>query len=84
MPSLVPTELAAPLAGNEEARAEYLRRIPLGRLGTVEDVASLVAFLLSYEAAWITGTCIRIDGGHTIPQRPDLVDMLRKILPEER
>ena len=45
MPSLVPTDLAAPLAGNEEIRAEYLRLIPVGRLGTPADVAAAVALL---------------------------------------
>jgi NAD(P)-dependent dehydrogenase (short-subunit alcohol dehydrogenase family) len=84
MPSLVPTELAAPLAGNEDVRAEYLTRIPLGRLGTVEDVAAVVAFLLSDEASWITGQCIGVDGGHTIRQGPDIVRLLRQLLPEER
>ncbi len=84
MPSLVPTDLAAPLAGNEEIRAEYLRLIPAGRLGTPEDIAKAVAFLLSDEAAWLTGQCIGVDGGHTIRKGPDLVPQLRQILPDER
>lgn len=84
MPGLVPTDLAAPLAGSDEARAEYHRLMPVSRLGTTQDVAALVAFLLSDEASWITGQCIGVDGGHTVRKGPDLVPLLRGILPEER
>jgi len=52
----------------EEAVEAYWiprRPIPVGRLGTPEDFAGLVAFLCSDHAAWITGTCINVDGGWT-------------------
>jgi NAD(P)-dependent dehydrogenase (short-subunit alcohol dehydrogenase family) len=39
--------------------------IPLGRIGAPEDVAELIAFLVSDRASWITGTNIVIDGGET-------------------
>ncbi len=45
--------------------------IPLGRAGTGEDVAALVAFLCSAQGAWITGQNIYVDGGHgATPRRP--------------
>jgi NAD(P)-dependent dehydrogenase (short-subunit alcohol dehydrogenase family) len=84
MPSLVPTELTQLMVANREVTEEYLRRIPVGRLGTPEDVAALVSFLLSEEAAWISGQVIGVDGGHTIRQGPDLVPVFAEVLPTER
>jgi NAD(P)-dependent dehydrogenase (short-subunit alcohol dehydrogenase family) len=84
MPSLVPTELTGMMVGNQQVVEEYLRRMPVARLGTPEDVAAIVAFLLADEAGWITGQVIGVDGGHTIRQGPDLVPMFSAVLPAER
>ena len=84
LPGLVPTDLAAPLVSNGDAVAEYLRRMPISRLGRPEDVGALAAFLLSDGAEWITGQCIGVDGGHTLRQGPDLVPLFRTFFPEER
>ncbi len=45
--------------------AEHLSRIPAGRLGEPDEVAALVAFLCSREAAYLTGSAIAVDGGRT-------------------
>lgn len=45
-----------------------LRAIPLGRLGTPEDVAHAILFLASNEASFITGQSLIIDGGQTLPE----------------
>jgi len=84
LPSLVPTDMAAPLVDAEASVAEYLRLMPIRRLGSTDDVGALVAFLLSGEAGWITGQCIPVDGGHTLRQGPDLVPFIRQFLPDER
>jgi len=84
MPGLVPTDLAAPLTGSDLAVEDYLRCMPISRLGTPEDVAALVAFLASDEAGWITGQVIGVDGGHTIRRGPELVPLFRQFLPTER
>ncbi|MCP3987160.1 MAG: SDR family oxidoreductase [bacterium] len=85
LPGLVATELAAALVENPDAVAEYRRRMPISRLGRPEDVANLVAFLLSDASSWITGQCIGVDGGHTLRQGPDLVEpFFAKIIPEQR
>ena len=83
MPGLVKTDLAQPLWSNEAVVEEYKRRMPISRIGEPDDVAGLVAYLLSDAAGWITGQCIGVDGGHTIRQGPDLVEPLfRHFLPQ--
>ena len=60
-PGFVPTDLTNGLP--EELREGSLKMIPLGRWGTVEDVAHAVVFLASDEAAYITGQVLSVDGG---------------------
>jgi 3-oxoacyl-[acyl-carrier protein] reductase len=53
-------------AGGEDAkemRAALLNEVPMRRIGTVEDVAGLVAFLVSPRGSYITGTAVQVDGG---------------------
>lgn len=45
--------------------AETVRAIPMGRYGTVEEIAKTVSFLLSDESSYITGQNLRVDGGIT-------------------
>jgi NAD(P)-dependent dehydrogenase (short-subunit alcohol dehydrogenase family) len=71
-PSLVPTELAAPLEQDPQVLADYLAQMPLGRTGEPDDVAALVRFLAGPESSWITGQCVAVDGGHTLRRGPDV------------
>jgi glucose 1-dehydrogenase len=48
---------------NEEELAERGRGLPLGRIGTIEDIGSGVAYLVSDEASYVTGATLIIDGG---------------------
>jgi len=49
-----------------EQNAERLTRVPMARMGTADEVAQLVLFLLSDESGYITGAEVAIDGGATI------------------
>jgi len=60
-PGFIETEMTADLP--EALRQEYLRLIPVGRMGTAEEVAWLVAFLCGPKAGYITGQVIGINGG---------------------
>jgi 3-oxoacyl-[acyl-carrier protein] reductase len=63
-PGFIQTKMTDAL--NEDQRNELSKNIPLGRLGTAEDVAKVVAFLCSSDADYITGQVIAIDGGMTM------------------
>jgi NAD(P)-dependent dehydrogenase (short-subunit alcohol dehydrogenase family) len=64
-PSLIETDLLKQRYPDPDQRAQLARGVPLGRLGQSEDVAHLVCFLLSDQAAYITGQSIFVDGGRT-------------------
>lgn len=60
-PGLIETDMTRELTG--ASREDWAGRIPLGRLGTPEDVAHAVCFLASDEAAYITGHVLAVNGG---------------------
>lgn len=63
------TALSAEFAGGSntaEIRAKFQASVPLGRLSTTLDIANAALFLASDEAAFITGTCLEVDGGRCV------------------
>ncbi|MFI9831496.1 SDR family NAD(P)-dependent oxidoreductase [Streptomyces sp. NPDC051913] len=62
-PGFIETEMTA--TATDAFRTATLRETPLGRSGTVDDIAPLVVFLISDESSFITGADIPVDGGLT-------------------
>jgi NAD(P)-dependent dehydrogenase (short-subunit alcohol dehydrogenase family) len=65
-PGLVDTPMAAPLMANPDMLQPILAQYAIRRAGTPEEVANLVLYLASDEAAWVTGATFPIDGGMTV------------------
>jgi NAD(P)-dependent dehydrogenase (short-subunit alcohol dehydrogenase family) len=63
-PSVIKTKFSGPLYEGRED--EVAGAFPLGRLGVPDDISGVVAFLLSRDAAWLTGQVIVVDGGVTL------------------
>jgi 3-oxoacyl-[acyl-carrier protein] reductase len=60
-PGLIDTDMTRALT--DSVRSEWVSKVPLGRFGTAEDVASAVCFLASDEASYITGQVLGVNGG---------------------
>ena len=60
-PGFIQTDMTAKLS--DEVKSEMLKFVPLGKLGTVQDVANLALFLASDSSSYITGQVIQVDGG---------------------
>ena len=62
-PGLVATPLTARITGNEAALKGSIGMHALGRVGSGDDVAGAIAWLLNHENSWITGQVVGVDGG---------------------
>ncbi|MDH4185946.1 MAG: SDR family oxidoreductase [Nitrospira sp.] len=65
-PGLIDTPMAAPLMSSPEQLDPILTRYPIRRVGKPEEVAHMILYLASDEAAWVTGGTFPVDGGITI------------------
>jgi NAD(P)-dependent dehydrogenase (short-subunit alcohol dehydrogenase family) len=70
-PGIIDNELMAAITSGGPVLDSYLREIPLGRVGTVDDVGALARFLIGPESAWVTGQCIGVDGGQMLRKGAD-------------
>lgn len=64
-PGYIETPMLLPQGSPESMRAGFEKKAPIGRLGRPEDIANMVRFLLSEQAAFITGSAMVVDGGVT-------------------
>ncbi len=71
-PGVVATPLMDPILSEPAVRAEFLEHIPLGRVAEPLEIASVVAFLLSDDARYITGQTLIADGGMTLREHARL------------
>lgn len=65
-PGFIETRLTNPLIENEGALREYVKTIPMGRVGQPEEIADTALFLASDESRYMTGHCLVVDGGQLI------------------
>ena len=62
-PGIIETSMTAPALSNPDTMADWMRRIPLKRLGQPEDVGEVVRWLVSDESRYVTGDMVFVDGG---------------------
>jgi NAD(P)-dependent dehydrogenase (short-subunit alcohol dehydrogenase family) len=79
-PGLVETDLAAPLLDERAVSDDYRQQMPLGRVGTPDDIGAAVRWLAGPESSWVTGQCLAIDGGHTLRRGPNVEPMMTSLL----
>jgi NAD(P)-dependent dehydrogenase (short-subunit alcohol dehydrogenase family) len=70
-PGIIDDELMSFITGGGPLLDNYLEQMPLGRVGTVEDVASAVRYLLGPESSFVTGETLGVDGGHHLRRGAD-------------
>jgi meso-butanediol dehydrogenase/(S,S)-butanediol dehydrogenase/diacetyl reductase len=76
-PSLTSTEATADIEKSEAVMAAFRERLPIGRAATPDDIAGVIAFLASEDAAFINGVILPVDGGlHASNGQPNFLSLL--------
>ena len=70
-PGIIDDELMSFITAGGPLLDDYLAQMPLGRVGTVEDVAGAVRYLLGPESSFVTGETLGVDGGHHLRRGAD-------------
>jgi 3-oxoacyl-[acyl-carrier protein] reductase len=73
LPGVVRTPLMAPMLDRPEVAAAFIANTPLGRIAEGDDIAAVVAFLVSGSARWVTGVALPVDGGMSLREHPQLL-----------
>jgi NAD(P)-dependent dehydrogenase (short-subunit alcohol dehydrogenase family) len=70
-PGIIDDELMSFITSGGPLLDNYIEQMPLGRVGTVEDVASAVRYLIGPESSFVTGETLGVDGGHHLRRGAD-------------
>jgi NAD(P)-dependent dehydrogenase (short-subunit alcohol dehydrogenase family) len=70
-PGIIDDELMSFITAGGPLLDDYLAQMPLGRVGTVEDVAAAVRYLIGPESSFVTGETLGVDGGHHLRRGAD-------------
>jgi NAD(P)-dependent dehydrogenase (short-subunit alcohol dehydrogenase family) len=70
-PGIIDDELMSFITGGGPLLDNYLDQMPLGRVGTVTDVARAVRYLIGPESSFVTGETLGVDGGHHLRRGAD-------------
>jgi NAD(P)-dependent dehydrogenase (short-subunit alcohol dehydrogenase family) len=70
-PGIIDDELMSFITAGGPLLDDYLTQMPLGRVGTVEDVAAAVRYLMGPESSFVTGETLGVDGGHHLRRGAD-------------
>jgi NAD(P)-dependent dehydrogenase (short-subunit alcohol dehydrogenase family) len=81
LPGVVSTPLMAPMLERPGVTEAFVDQTPLGRIAEGEDVADVVAFLASRAARWVTGVSLPVDGGMSLREHPELLEIPQHISP---
>jgi glucose 1-dehydrogenase len=65
-PGAIQTEMNEELKENKDELQKVLDRIPIGRIGSADEIANVVEFIASDKASYVTGTTFLVDGGMTL------------------
>ena len=65
-PGAIQTEMNEELNENKNELQKTLKRIPIGRIGSADEIANVVEFIASDKASYVTGTTFLVDGGMTL------------------
>jgi NAD(P)-dependent dehydrogenase (short-subunit alcohol dehydrogenase family) len=74
-PGLVETPLTSFAREVPQIQASYVDNTPLGRVGTVDDIAAAICWMVSDEASWVTGDTFYVDGGAHTREYPRFFDL---------